>query len=277
VVGGDGLYKVHVHTNDPPAVVAAGRQTGRPEMERVVDLEAEVAELCLSGQARAMRVGERQGSALVAVAEGDGMAKLLGSLGAVVVREEPGEATATKQRLAEAIEAAPAESAVVVMRLSDGEIAADAEDAASRSPREVRVVVARSAPQALSAAAAFNPVSSADHNASAMAAAVDAVSVAALIRSRGEASVGDVAAGDWLGVVDGQVKMAGSGADEVAAALLGDLRQAGHEMLTILVGADGSEADAERMAQTLVERLDGIQVEVHRGDQSECPYLFGLE
>src|SRR5204862_3493276 len=70
VVGGDGLYKVHVHTNEPGGAVEAADAAGRPEDVRTVDLEDEVSERCLSGQARAVRVGERQASALVVVADG---------------------------------------------------------------------------------------------------------------------------------------------------------------------------------------------------------------
>src|SRR2546428_655599 len=104
VVGGGGLYNVHVHTNEPGQAVAAGSRAGHTRNVQIADLE-DGATGCLGGQARAVRVGE-QVCALVAVAEGDGISRTFRSLGAVVLDGGPGHNPSVAD-LVGAIEAAP--------------------------------------------------------------------------------------------------------------------------------------------------------------------------
>ena len=44
VVGGDGLWNCHIHTNDIGAAIEAGVDTGRPHRIRVADLDEQVEE-----------------------------------------------------------------------------------------------------------------------------------------------------------------------------------------------------------------------------------------
>src|SRR5207245_1071801 len=55
VVGGGGLYSVHVHTNEPRQAVEAGSRAGRTRDVRIADLTDAVT-ACMAGQARAVRV-----------------------------------------------------------------------------------------------------------------------------------------------------------------------------------------------------------------------------
>lgn len=276
VVGGDGLYKVHVHTNEPEGALEAAREAGRTEDVRTVDLEGEVAEQCLSGQARAVRVGERQASALVVVADGDGLAKLFGSLGALVALGGSGDQPSVEQ-LVDAIDAAPADSVVVLPNGS--RLLAVAERAAAESGKEVRVVPTRSVPEGLSAAVGFNPMSPLRETAERMAEVASDVTAAAVTRAVRDASAwaGDVREGDWLGSVDGDIRVVGPDPVEVALQLLSELRADDHEMLTVILGADASDGDASRLAEALENGHGDLEIQIHRGDQPADPYLFGLE
>ena len=44
MVGGDGLWNCHIHTNDIGPTIEAGIEVGRPERIRVTDLSEEVME-----------------------------------------------------------------------------------------------------------------------------------------------------------------------------------------------------------------------------------------
>ncbi|HXJ62185.1 MAG TPA: DAK2 domain-containing protein, partial [Actinomycetota bacterium] len=267
VVGGDGRYRVHLHTDEPDAAVELAAGVGTAEDVRMVDLEEEVAERCVAGQARGVRVAERQTAALVAVASGSGMVELFRSLGAVVVSGDAGRPPEIDELVA-AIEAAPA-GAVVVLPNADTAIAV-AERAAGASGKDVWVVPARTVAEGLSAAAAFNPTEPPDDAADRLADAVAAVATASLIRS-------SEPEGDWLGMVGGEAVV--READLVAAAVgtLRTLRNDDHEMLTMLLGADATEEDASGLADALASTFPDLQLEVHRGNQPGDPYLFGLE
>ncbi len=91
VVGGAGLWNVHVHCDDVGAAVEAGVEAGRPHRIRVTHLREEAAER--RGAARTRTRG------VVAVAHGPGTAGLLDASGATVVRALPNVAPSTAEML----------------------------------------------------------------------------------------------------------------------------------------------------------------------------------
>src|SRR5581483_3303218 len=85
VTGGDGLWSCHVHTNDIGAAIEAGIEAGRPSKIRVTDLSDQVEGVAWVRDAeRANGAGTANApvaTAVVAVAVGDGLQRLLRSVG----------------------------------------------------------------------------------------------------------------------------------------------------------------------------------------------------
>lgn len=79
VVGGDGLWNVHVHVDDPGAAVEAGVVAGRPYRIRITHF----------GDERRRTRGERAQRAVVAVVQGEGLAGLCGEAGATTLLARP--------------------------------------------------------------------------------------------------------------------------------------------------------------------------------------------
>ena len=267
VVGGGGLFKVHVHTNQSDAAPEAGSRRGSVRDVRVVDLEAEVSDQCVAGQARGVRAFDRQVSSLIAVADGDGVADLFASLGAAVVRGGFGEGFAADD-LIRAIDSASGRSVLVLP--NDADVLAAAGEAAESSPLDVGIVAARSISAGLAAAAAYNPVATREENERSMGEAIEAARAGSIRRATG---AGD----EWLGLVDGEAVEAGSEPAQVAARLVPRLRSPDHEILTVIVGADPSERESERVLAALRDAASGMEVEVHHGGQPRDDFLIGLE
>jgi DAK2 domain fusion protein YloV len=287
VVGGGGLYNVHVHTDDPGAAVERGLEAGRPRQVRITSLDDQV-EACLADQARAVRAGgdapetpeapgERQATALVATAPGEGAARLLRSLGAVVVPGGPGRNPSVAE-LAGAIREAPSD-AVVVLPNHKNIVPAAERAAAEVAGKRVLVVPTRSVPAGLAAATAFNPEASLDENERQVREGADAVAAAemATVVRGAETPAGPVRAGDLLGVVGGEVRAAGRDPVEVATKVLRTLVRDEHEVLTLLLGQDVDDEQGRRAAAALGEAFPTLEVDVHRGDQPHYPFLIGLE
>jgi DAK2 domain fusion protein YloV len=276
VVGGGGMFKVHVHTNEPDRAVEAGRDSGTVRDVQVVDLGEQVAEHCVAGQARAVRVAEHQATALVAVADGDGLARIFRSLGAVVVPGGPGRNPSVGD-LVEAIRAAPASSVVVLPNHRN--VVPAAEQAAGASAKDTRVVPTRSVPAGLASAAAFNPMATLEENEKDMGSAAGATTAIEITRAARDAQTlkGSVRAGQWIGLADGEVLAVGGEPAGLAARLVGELRSEDHEVLTLVVGADPSEEEAAAVEESVRRAAADLHVEVHRGGQPHYAYLVGLE
>ncbi|BFO15642.1 hypothetical protein SHKM778_20300 [Streptomyces sp. KM77-8] len=87
VVGGDGLWNVHVHADDAGAAVEAGVEAGRPYRIRITHFGAE--DVHTTGAEPSAR-GERAQRAVVAVVPGEGLAGLYTEAGATTVLARPG-------------------------------------------------------------------------------------------------------------------------------------------------------------------------------------------
>ena len=274
VVGGGGLFNVHVHTNEPDGAVEAGDRAGRTREVRVSSLRERVA-ACLAGTARGVRLGE-QTCAVVLVAEGDGLVRTFASLGADVVPGGPGHNPSVADILA-AIEAAPADAVLVLPNHPN--VQAAAERAAGQSAKDVRVVPARSIPAGLAAATVFNPVGSLDDNAEEMAAAAAACRSGEVARAERGASTpaGPVRAGEWLGLAEGHVVTAGTSPAECATAVAGELATPTSEVLTLVVGDGVERPEGAAVAEALSLAFAALRVEVIDGGQPRYPFLIGVE
>ena len=273
IVGGGELFNVHVHTDQPDRAIAAGHRIGRPLETSVTHLGEQVAN-CLSGQARAVRLAE-QICAMVAVADGAGLAATFRSLGAVVVRGGRGSPTSADELIA-AIESADA--AAVVVLPNCGEVLPVAERAASQSAKEVHVVRAGTVPSGLAAAAAFNPFGSMEENAKAMEEAALACRSGELVKTEDEDRMRTANAGTyrWAGFAEGEAVAIGDDAATMAVEVVRRLTRPESELVTLVVGNDG-EKDRPAVEDALRRAFGGLDLQVVEGGQPQPPFLIGVE
>ena len=298
VVGGEGLYNCHIHTNDIGAAIEAPIALGgRPHQIRVTDLFEEVAE---EHEKREAQLGSPHGAeaatlggkpnfrthaalpevtcAVVAVASGDGIAELFGNLGVHGVVTGGQTLNPSTQELLDAVEHMNAQQVVILP--NNKNIIPVAQQVDGLSKKEVRVVPTCSMPEALAALVAYDPEASAEHNGGAMAKAAAAVvtgEITTAVRDT-KTDAGNVKAGDAIGLVrgDGVVAIADD-VFECATALLKHIVTDDRELLTIIVGVDGTADITERIVSWVGEHFPSISSEVHRGGQPLYPYLFGVE
>ena len=285
VVGGDGLYNCHVHTNDIGAAIEAPISLGgRPHQIRVTDLFEEVAE---EHEKREAQIGAPTSNytalpavtcAVVAVASGDGIAEIFGNLGVHGVVTGGQTLNPSTQELLDAVEHMNASQVVILP--NNKNIIPVAQQVDGLTKKDVRVVPTCSMPEALAALVAYDPAASAEHNGTAMAKAAAAVvtgEITTAVRDT-KTDAGAVKAGDTIGLVrgDGVVAIAPD-VFECATALLKHIVTDNRELLTIIVGVDATADTTERIVAWAGEHFPAVASEVHRGGQPLYPYLFGVE
>ncbi len=294
VVGGDGIWNCHVHTNDIGAAVEVALDLGgRPKKIRVTDLFEEVAdehahrEAAVLGQTSAGVAAPHPAwaaglppvtCAIVAVASGDGLVELFGALGVQGVVTGGQTLNPSTAELLDAVNTVNAQQVVVLP--NNKNIIPVAEQLDALTDRTVIVVPTMSMPAALAALVVYDPEASAAENAEEMGEAAAAVATGEITRAvRATASdAGPIAEGDWIGIVrgDGIVAISG-GLLGAAQQLLDHLVTPGREIVTIVEGADATGANTDALRDWLGEHHAEVQVEVHRGGQPLYPYLFGVE
>lgn len=272
VVGGDGLWNVHVHVDDAGAAVEAALDAGRPYRIRITHLEtADV--LRESGR------GQRSQRALVVVAHGPGIAALLESDGATIVPAAPRKRPSTGEILEAILRASAGE---VIVLPSDGDVRAVAEAAAEEarsSGVRVAVIPTRSVVQSLAAVAVHEPGARFDDDVVAMTRAAGATHYGAVTVASREAvtTAGVCQPGDVLGLADGDIVEIGQAPGDVAAAILDRLLSAGGELATVVTGLDAEPALVDGVLEHLRRRHPTVEPVVYDGGQPLWPLIVGVE
>jgi dihydroxyacetone kinase-like predicted kinase len=263
----DGLWNVHVHVQDAGAAIEAGLAAGRPYRIRVTYLGAAERPHPAS-----------HGRGVVAVAAGAGIAGLFERAGAVVVRREPGSSPPLSAVLA-AIRRAGTEVAVLP---NDGGVAAVA-TAAAEIAREEGVVVSvlptRATVQGLAALAVHDPLRRFDDDVVAMTDAAGHTRHGHVWVADREAmtSAGLCRPGDVLGVVDGDVALIGADLADTAAEVADRMLSAASELVTLITGADADAGLVPAVRDHLAATRPDLEVELHEGGQGGYPLLIGVE
>ncbi|MEV7593819.1 DAK2 domain-containing protein [Streptomyces sp. NPDC089922] len=269
VVGGDGLWNVHVHVDDPGAAVEAGIEAGRPYRIRITHF----------GDERRRARGERAQRAVVAVVPGEGLAGLCGEAGATTVLVRPGEVPDVAELLA-AVRRAHARE--VVLLPGGAELRAAAAAAAERARADgvrVAVIPTRSAVQGLAALAVHDPDGSFDEDVVAMTAAAGATRYGelAVAESRSFTSAGICQAGDVLGLIDGDVAVIGADLAGTAEAVLERMLGSGGELVTLVLGPEVPDAVAEHLEAYVQHGHLAVDTVTYRGGRYSAPLLIGVE
>ena len=273
VVGGDGLWNVHVHVDDVGAAIEAGIDAGRPHRVRVTHFAEQVG-------ARAARIAaERSGRRVVVVAAGEGLGRLFAEAGATVVPGGPGRRPSTREVLDALSECGGAE--VVVLpndRDSVAVVEAAAQTARDELDLRVAVIPTSAQVQGLAALAVHEPGRTFEQDVLEMTAAArharnGAVTIAA---RRAMTSGGPCEPGDVLGAVEGDFVVVGDDLGTVATDVVERLLGGGGEMVTLVAGQDGREL-AGRTAAYLRRTRPTVDVVVYDGGQDRYPLLIGVE
>jgi uncharacterized protein len=267
VVGDDRTLRVHVHTDDPDAAVALFARAGEVSRFDVADMHEQVAERSarLAGDGAS---GEQAACAVVAVASGEGVQRLFGDLGVLVVDGGPTMNPSTYELLA-GIHAAPGAEVVVLPNGPNVILAAERASEVSEKPA---CVVPTTAPQeGLAALLAFDPARPAAENAAAVGRAADALRIGGVARAARDDAQGRFAAGDAVGYAGGELVAWGEPAATLAATL--ERIMDGAELLTCIAG------HKPPLGQDDVEARvpEGVELEYHEGGQPAWWWLLCAE
>ncbi|MPY47029.1 dihydroxyacetone kinase, partial [Streptomyces phyllanthi] len=275
VVGGDGLWNVHVHVDDAGAAVEAGVEAGRPYRIRITHFGAGDAHM--AGAGRPPR--ERAPRAVVAVVPGEGLAGLYTEAGATTVLARPGEPPASGE-LVEAVRRAHAREVVLLPNDADlrHTAAAAAEQARAEGVR-VALIPTRSAVQGIAALAVHEPGRRFDEDVVAMTSAAGATRHAEVVIAERESwtMAGICQAGDVLGLIDGDVAVIGSDVTITAATVVDRMLAAGGEMVTLVLGDEAPEDISDHIDARVRESYLAVDTVVYRGGRQGAVLLIGVE
>ena len=292
VLSDDQVVRVHVHTEHPGKVLSWGQEFGdlqTIEIHNMVWQQEEIMEhdeeegngddtLTETPVERAKKDQEEQvDTAVIAVASGDGIIKLLKSLGVTHIISGGQTMNPSTQDIVDAINNSGAKKALVLP--DNGNIFMTAEQAAEVADIPTAVVHAKTIAQAMSALLEYNPEEELQANQRNMEANLASVASGEVTHAVRDTTIDgkEIKQNDYLGIVDGKIVVTNPDLEQAAIEMVKKMLDEDSEIVTILYGEDGNEETAEAIKAAVEEVDDELDVQIYEGGQPVYPYLISVE
>ncbi len=278
VVGEPTTVKVHVHVPDPGVPLSYAVKLGSLADVVVEDMQAQYQQFTRERQGIAAPAAVvRSEIGVVAVAAGDGLARVLESLGAAAVVRGGQTMNPSTEEILRAVESVPAEKVIVLP--NNKNIIMAAHQAGELSSRPVAVVPTRTIPQGIAALLVLNYQADLETNAREMIRAAQEVQTGEVTTATRSVTLNGVVVreGQIIGIHDGELCVSGDSPTEVVGALTQRMGVAEREIVTLYYGADVSPEEVGALVAGLRTAYPGQEFEVIEGGQPHYFYLISAE
>ena len=295
VIGeGDEEFKVHVHTDDPGLALTKAAEYGTLELAKIENMRTQRDELAAGKQAQStddleaveaeLEAMEHQNAApekkygFVAVAAGEGLAKVFYDLGVDGVISGGQTMNPSTEDILKQIQKTPAEI-VYVLPNNKNIIMAAQQCVDLVEDKKVIVLPAKTVPQGISAMIAMNPDGDETENTAAMEEAMSLVTTMEVTYAARDSEFDGQAihAGDYLLLVDNQL----FGTEKDLHAALDKLAQASKErageFISIFYGEGVDPAQAEQALALFQAACPDAEITMLEGGQQVYHYLISVE
>jgi len=291
VVGNEEAVKVHVHVHDPGIPLSYGIGLGALSDIVVENMQAQYQEYLRerTGQPPAETVAAEEPPApafdleaddigVVAVASGDGLARVFRQLGATELVMGGQTNNPSTQEILDAIQRVPTKK--IVLLPNNKNIILAAEQAARlATDQDVVIVPTRTMPQGISALLPYDPQGDLAETARAMDQAKDEVVTGEVTTATRSVELDgvEVSEGQIIGLVDGVLAVSGDSLEQVLRDVLAQMRADEHELVTLYYGNGIHRAEAEALVSALHESYDALEFEIVFGGQPHYHFILSAE
>lgn len=276
VIADETLAKVHIHAEYPGNALSYGQTYGSLVNIKIENMREQHTSL-LNKQTKHAQKEKKNEYGIVTVAMGDGITELFKSLGASSVIEGGQTMNPSTEDILEAVKQANAKTVFILPNNSNIVMAAN--QAASVLEEEVYVIPTKNVPQGMSALLAFHPDNDPADNENRMNEAINHVKSGQVTYSVRDTQLDghQIKKDDYMGIMDGKIVATAENQLEAAKNLLQKMIGGDDEIVTIIVGQDVTEKEAEELASFANSRFEEMEVEIHHGNQPLYSYIIAVE
>ncbi|MBE3559181.1 MAG: DAK2 domain-containing protein [Ktedonobacteraceae bacterium] len=286
VAGDDKLLKVHTHTLTPGKILDYGVSLGSLLDINIENLQEQ--SLTYAAESAAEHAGDLAGEsqagepetipiATVAVVAGPGFEQVYRGLGVSSIVSGGQTMNPSIEELLEAVESVPSDRVIILPNNSN--VILSAQQVSGLSKKEIYVVPSKTLPQGIAAMLAFNYDADFAANTAAMTTAARSVQTAEITTAVRSAQIGtvNVREGDYIGVINGDLAVAGQQMEQVIRDTLQRMNIERYEILTLYYGAGVSAQEAQETARRIKECSSRLEIEVVDGGQPYYAYIISAE
>ena len=280
VAGDEKMLKVHTHTAWPGKILDYGVNIGSLLDINIENLQEQ--SLTYAAESEAEHTAEEiqpvtQQIATVAVVAGPGFERVFHSIGLTAIVPGGQTMNPSTEELLEAVDAVDARQ--VILLPNNSNVILSARQVIGLSSKEVFVVPTESMPQGIAALLGFNFEADFESNCEAMTEAATRIQTAEITTAIRTVRVGGVRVreGDFIGLVNGNLVIAGQDIEYVIRETLQRMSIEHYEIVTLYFGEGVTKQQAEDTARSIKEKYSHLEIEVVDGGQPHYAYVISAE
>ncbi len=300
MVRDEDLVKVHVHTLYPGNILNYAQQFGEFLKISIANMTEQHHDLKAGGSGNEVyeeddMVAElrniadkkeeeeskpREKFALIGVAAGDGIEQFFKDIGFSQVVKGGQTMNPSSEDFVAAIKKANADNVYIFPNNSNIVMAASqAAEMVEDDSTRVFVVPSKTIPQGITSSIMFNPEISPEENFTEMKSALKTVTsgeVTFAIRDT-EMNGLKMKKDDFIGIMEKEIVAVGKEKEDALFQLLDKMIDEDSSLVTLIVGEDISEEEANEIAGKISEKYPDVDVDLHLGQQPVYSFLIGVE
>ncbi|WP_374963533.1 DAK2 domain-containing protein [Lysinibacillus sp. RS5] len=279
VISDEEIAKVHIHSEQPGAVLAMGQKYGSLIKIKVDNMREQHSAIVGEDHkvpTPAKKV-EKHPYAIVTIAMGEGVAELLRSIGASYVIEGGQTMNPSTEDIVKAVQEIGAEKVLILP--NNKNIVMAAEQAVELLDIEAAVVPTKTIPQGMAAILSFNPEAAVEMNQATMTEAFANVKTGQVTYAVRDTSIDgvEIHKDDFMALAEGKIVLSTPALKDAAEKVITDLVDEDAEIVTVIYGEDTTEENASALVKFIEEHYPEVEVELFNGKQGLYPYIISVE
>ncbi|GHO43636.1 DAK2 domain-containing protein [Ktedonospora formicarum] len=283
VAGDEQLLKVHTHTLTPGKILDYGVSLGSLNDINIENLQEQSLTYAAESAAEhasddgAAAEQEPVHVALVAVASGAGFEEVYKGMGVHSIVSGGQTMNPSIEELLAAVDNAPSQQVIILPNNSN--VILSAQQVGGLTQKEVYVIPSKTLPQGIAALMAYNYEDDFANNCQTMTEASQTIQTAEITTAVRTVNIHNinVREGDFIGVINGNLAVAGQQMSQVLEDTLQRMHIDNYEIVTIYYGADVSAEAANETSKRLKQLHSHLEIEVVNGGQPYYTYILSVE
>jgi len=276
---GDGLYRMHIHTetarqDEPEALIKKMGEIYKVYKEDLVEqmkrIEAKKSELIFNDFVPGT-------IAVVSVSPGIGLSQIFASQGATAIVAGGQTMNPSIQEILKSFEDLPTDKVIILPNNKNIILAANS--AKALSVKQVEVIPTRNIAQGISAILRWNPEGDFQEVVDDMKDSLSEADCLEITTSTRTVELNGVKVdkGEIIGLLNGTLLVTGESVVESCINLLKKTDLDVRERITLFYGSDLTEEEAKKIADEIAEKFPEHEIELHNGGQPHYQIIMSLE
>ena len=284
VAGDEKILKVHTHVPWPGKILDYGVSLGSLLDVNIENLQEQSLTYAAESEAEHAADSENYKAssltpdlATIAVVSGAGFEKVFQSLGVSAIVPGGQTMNPSTEELLAAVNAVDARQVIILP--NNGNVILTARQVGNLTDKEVYVVPSDTMPQGIAALLACNFEADYATNCQIMTEAATNTQTAEITTAVRTVYIGGVRVreGDFIGLINGNLTVAGQNIDDVICDTLQRMHIDRYEILTLYYGEDVTAQEAQETAKRIKGQYSHIEIEVVDGGQPYYAYILSVE